>query len=56
METILNKKELKEGKNEIIENIDGFKYPIKIVATVEEDIITIITCYPLKRRKNESIL
>jgi hypothetical protein len=40
-----------------VENIAGFKYPLKIVVSVEGDIITVITNYPLKKgRKNESLL
>jgi len=34
---------------EMIKNIEGFKYPIKIIISVENNIITIITNYPLKR-------
>lgn len=39
----------KQGINEIVENVEGFKYSLKIVFAVENDIITIITNYPLKK-------
>jgi len=29
--------------------MSGFKYPIKIVVAVENDIMTVITNYPLKK-------
>jgi hypothetical protein len=54
---ILEKKELLEGNQEIIEDVECFKYPLKIVVSVENDIVTVITNYPLKKgRKNESLL
>lgn len=46
---ILEGKELSKGTHEIIENAEGFKYPLKIVITLEDDIITVITNYPLKK-------
>lgn len=42
-------KDLAHGDQEIIEYIEGFKYPIKIIATVAYDIITVKTNYPLKK-------
>jgi hypothetical protein len=48
---ILEEKQLQQGYNEIIENVGGFKYPIKIVVDVQEDLITVITNYPLKTRR-----
>ncbi|HHT9105942.1 MAG TPA: hypothetical protein ACFYD7_08740 [Candidatus Wujingus californicus] len=54
---ILKVKELSQGVHEIIETVEGFKYPLKIVVTVEDDTITVITNYPFKKgRKNESLL
>jgi len=54
---ILKVKELSQGVHEIIETVEGFKYPLKIVVTVEDDTITVITNYPLKKgRKNEGLL
>ena len=46
---ILEKKELSAGKYEIIEDVETFKYPIKIVVAVENDIITVVSSYPLKK-------
>lgn len=46
---VLRKRNLPCGNYEIIENVEGFKYPLKIVVTVENDIITVITNYPLKK-------
>jgi len=46
---ILEGKELIRGNQEIIENVEGFKYPLKVVVSVEDDIITVITNYPLKK-------
>jgi hypothetical protein len=38
-----------QGTCEIVEDVEGFKYPLKIIVAVENDIITIITSYPLKK-------
>ena len=46
---ILEGKDLSQGTHEIIENTEGFKYPIKIVLNLENDIITLVTNYPLKK-------
>lgn len=47
---ILQGKEWHPGTYEIIENAEeGFKYPLKIVVAVEDDILTIITNYPVKK-------
>lgn len=47
---VLRDKDLShQGTHEIAENVKGFKYPIKIIVTVENDIITIVTNYPLKK-------
>jgi len=57
VEKILEKKELTQGNQEIVEDVQGFKYPLKIVVSVESDTVTVITNYPLKKgRKNESLL
>jgi hypothetical protein len=45
---ILKNKELIQGKQEIIENCKGFKYPLKVVISVENDLAIVITNYPLK--------
>ena len=46
---ILEARELSPGFHEIIENVEGFKYPLKILVGVENDIMTVITNYPLKK-------
>lgn len=46
---ILEGKELIQDNQEIIEDVEGFKYPLKIVVSVEGDIVTVITNYPLKK-------
>ena len=46
---ILKPMNLSQGEQEIIKEVKGFKYPLKIVITVENDIITVITNYPLKK-------
>ncbi|MEK7990069.1 MAG: hypothetical protein VSS52_003620 [Thiotrichaceae bacterium] len=38
-----------EGKHEILQDIKGFEYPIKIMIVAEKDILTIITNYPYKK-------
>jgi hypothetical protein len=49
---ILEEKILSPGIHEIIEKVEGFKYPLKLVVSVEDDIITVITSYPLKKGRN----
>jgi hypothetical protein len=46
---ILEGKKLMQGKQNIVENFKGFEYPLKIVVSVEDDLVTVITCYPLKK-------
>lgn len=46
---ILKGKEILTGTHEIIQKVEGFNYPLKIVITREDDIITIMTNYPLKK-------
>lgn len=46
---ILEGKKTIRGNQEIIENVKGFKYPLKVVVFVEDDMITVITNYPLKK-------
>jgi hypothetical protein len=49
IENILVNMNLNEGEHEILKDVSGFKYPIKLVVTVESNIITVITNYPLKK-------
>jgi hypothetical protein len=46
---ILEGRDFSQGSQSIIQKIEGFEYPIKIILTVEDDIITVITNYPLKK-------
>jgi hypothetical protein len=48
---ILATKELTQGNQEIVENVEGYKYPLKIIVSVEADITTVITNYPVKKGK-----
>ncbi|MCB2262817.1 MAG: hypothetical protein LGR52_07755 [Candidatus Thiosymbion ectosymbiont of Robbea hypermnestra] len=57
IEGILNDMSFLDGKYELIRNVTGFGYPIKIVVVVENGVITVVTNYPLKKgRKNENSL
>jgi len=45
--------DLNQGEHEVIKDVSGFRYPIKIVVAVEGDIITVITSYPLKKGRGQ---
>ena len=47
--SILEGKDFDQGNQEVIENVEGFKYPLKILIAVENDPITVKTNYPLKK-------
>jgi len=47
--SILEGKDFGQGNQEVIENVEGFKFPLKIVIVVKNDIIIIKTVYPLKK-------
>ena len=53
IEKILADSELNDGEHGLIRDIAGFKYPIKIVISVENDIMTVITNYPLKKGRSQ---
>ncbi len=53
IESILSSSDLEDGEHELIRDINGFKYPIKIVVAVEKDVRTVITNYPLKRGREK---
>ncbi len=53
VEKLLNNTLLKEGKQEIVQSLKGYYYPIKIVVIKENETITVITAYPLKKRRKE---
>ena len=46
---ILKNRDLSQGKHEIVETVEGFTYPIKIVIEVRGETVTVITNYPLKK-------
>jgi hypothetical protein len=50
---ILADMNLHQGEHEIIKDVGGFKYPLKIVVSVEKDAITVITNYPLKKGRKK---
>ncbi|MEW6326865.1 MAG: DUF4258 domain-containing protein [Thermodesulfobacteriota bacterium] len=50
---ILTNMNLHQGEHEIIKDVPGLKYPLKIVVSVEEDLITVITNYPLKKGRGK---
>lgn len=50
---ILENIELSQGEHEIIEDVSGIKFPVKMVIAVEGEIITVITAYPLKKKEKE---
>ncbi|MBI4743636.1 MAG: hypothetical protein HY776_02245 [Actinobacteria bacterium] len=50
---ILKNMNLSQGKHEIVKEVKGFKYPLKIVVAVEGDIIVIITNYPLRKGRKK---
>jgi len=50
---ILRNMNLHQGEHEIIKHVSGFKYPLKIVVSVAEDLITVITNYPLKKGRKK---
>jgi len=51
IEDILRKKNLSPGKHEILQDVEGQKFPTKIVVSVENDTIVVITNYRLKKRR-----
>ena len=46
---ILKDLDLDDGEHELLRNVSGFGYPIKIVVAVESNKIVVITSYPLKK-------
>ncbi len=49
IEKILMGLDLPDGEHEVIKDVQGFGYPIKIVVSAEGNISTVITNYPLKK-------
>ena len=50
--TILTSMNLRQGEHEIIQDVAGFQYPLKIVVSVAGDTATVITNYPLKKGRS----
>ena len=50
---ILQNIELSQGMHEIIKNVEGFEYPLKIIIAVENDITTVVTNYPLRKGRKK---
>lgn len=50
---ILTNMNLHQGEHEIIKHVSGFKYPLKIVVSVEENLMTVITNYPSKKGRKK---
>jgi hypothetical protein len=53
IEKILADSGLSDGEHELIREVSGFKYPIKIFVSVESNIMTVITNYPLKKGRSQ---
>ena len=53
LEKILADSDLSNGEHEIVKDVSGFKYPIKIVVSVESNMINVITSYPLKKGRSK---
>lgn len=53
IENLLKSSNLIQGKQEIVKFIKGYTLPIKVVVDKENDIITVITVYPLKKRRRQ---
>ena len=49
---VLRSLDLAQGEHAIVEEIPGFKLPVKIVVAVEGAVKTVITNYPLKKGRN----
>ncbi len=50
---ILVSMNLHQGEHEIIKHVPGFNHPLKIVVSVEENLMTEITNYPLKKGRQK---
>ena len=48
-EIISKKPPQKQGKNILIQPVEGIRYPVKVIANRHNDTVVIITAYPLKR-------
>jgi hypothetical protein len=41
--------DLLDGEHELIKDVPGFIYPIKIVVVFENNVINVVSSYPLKQ-------
>lgn len=48
---ILREKDFSVGHHEIVKVVAGFTLPLKVVVDVTDDLMIVITAYPLKRGK-----
>ncbi|HAX97477.1 MAG TPA: hypothetical protein DCY12_00905 [Candidatus Atribacteria bacterium] len=53
IKNILTTMNLHQGEHEVIRDVSGHKYPLKIVVSVEKALITVVTNYPLKKGKKK---
>lgn len=53
VKAILGNMNLRRGEHEIIKKVAGWEYPLKIVISVEKDVITVITNYPLRKGRKK---
>jgi hypothetical protein len=37
------------GHHSLVSDVPGFRYPIKVVYVVEDDVAIVVTAYPLKK-------
>ena len=51
IENILAQRNFSSGKYEIVQEVPGQKFPVKIVFSVQKDTVTVITNYLLKKRR-----
>jgi hypothetical protein len=49
VEQVIAEANLTDGTHEIIRDVPGFKYPLKTVASLDGEVATVITNYPLKK-------
>jgi len=57
IKNIIAGENLRNGKQDIIKDVAGFNYSLKIIVSVKKDLATVITNYPIKKGfKNESLL
>ncbi len=53
IEEMLIDLKLKNGVHELTKDFKGFEYPIKMVVSVEDDSMTVVTNYPLKKGRKK---